>query len=303
MVASKDPPRGSPLRARSCAAKESIVAGATGAPPMAAARKRISATTLRVKLSTSTGRSELPASEMQRSMRVYVFPVPGPAVTSACSDAGAEMICCCSGVGVEVASFGALNGSQPYADAARRAATARSTHSAASAGSSCSHIRRTTQPSSSRRAVVSRSRARLPSSLLRHQSALAFGQVACSGQACQKQPSTNTATFSRGNAMSIRRLRYPSSGRWRRNLSPIAKSRRRSSTSGVVSARLASLIRRLTLGSLATIALARAGDWVIAGSTTRNIVFGSGASRPARRLAWTRLGPIRQLHSRPWLSD
>ena len=45
-----------------------------------------------------------------------------------------------------------------------------------------------------------------------HQSALFFGATPCRGQPCQKHPSTNTATFTRVNAMSIVRRRLPGHG-------------------------------------------------------------------------------------------
>ena len=66
--------------------------------------------------------------------------------------------------------------------------------SAASFASSCSQILMTRQPSSAKRRPVSASRERFASIFSRQNSALLLGQEACSGQPCQKQPSTNTAT-------------------------------------------------------------------------------------------------------------
>ncbi len=68
--------------------------------------------------------------------------------------------------------------------------TAPWTRSAASRGSSCSQTRTTTQPAASSSSSVARSLATLASSFAAHQARLLVGAVECSGQRCQKQPST-----------------------------------------------------------------------------------------------------------------
>jgi len=70
----------------------------------------------------------------------------------------------------------------------RRDVTASHTREAAASASSCSHTCTTSQPRSRSISSVSRSRSRVRSIFCRHQSALAFGHVACSGHPCQKQP-------------------------------------------------------------------------------------------------------------------
>ena len=67
------------------------------------------------------------------------------------------------------------------------------TRSAALSGASCSHILRVVQPSSRSLASVSESRCLFVWNFHSHHSRLAFGTTQCSGQACQKQPSTKTA--------------------------------------------------------------------------------------------------------------
>ena len=84
--------------------------------------------------------------------------------------------------------------------------------SAASSGGSCSQTRMTVQPSSASRRSVSASRSLFRISFLRHHSAFARGNVACSGHECQKHPSTKTTTFARGKTTSARRLRSNPSG-------------------------------------------------------------------------------------------
>ena len=91
------------------------------------------------------------------------------------------------------------------------ALTAAATRLAADSGSSCSHTRMTVQPASANRASVSRSRVAFLSSFSRHHSALARGQLQCSGHACQKHESTITATRAAANSKSARR-RTPGSG-------------------------------------------------------------------------------------------
>jgi hypothetical protein len=61
--------------------------------------------------------------------------------------------------------------------------------------SSCSQIRRTFQPSWRRVRVTRRSRVRLAAIFFRQKAALVRGLMKCRGHPCQKQPSTNTASF------------------------------------------------------------------------------------------------------------
>ena len=103
--------------------------------------------------------------------------------------------------------------------------------SAASSGSSCSQIRITLQPASERTRSVLRSRSTFDLSFSTHQSRFAFGVVPCSGQQCQKKPSTKTATLTGPKMMStlLRKLeigractRYRSPFRWSLFLSSIS---------------------------------------------------------------------------------
>lgn len=119
--------------------------------------------------------------------------------------------------------------------APRRSRTIRSTRSAASIGFSCSHTLMTFQPSRSSRSLVSRSRSRFVSIFSRQNAALFAGHVACSGQPCQKHPSTKTATRDGPKTMSGRRRRSASTGRSTRNRRPRACNSRRSASSGFVS--------------------------------------------------------------------
>src|SRR6185312_13538567 len=68
--------------------------------------------------------------------------------------------------------------------------TAVSIRSAAATGSSCSHTRTTLQPSSARVDSVVLSLRTVAASFSRHHSRFPFGSTPCSGQLCQKQPST-----------------------------------------------------------------------------------------------------------------
>src|SRR5690606_40133745 len=82
---------------------------------------------------------------------------------------------------------------------------------------------------------VSSSRARFRANLAAQYLALVFGSVWCSGQPCQKHPSTNTATFARGNTRSAVR-RIPGRGRrFTKYLRPRAWTSRRTATSDFVS--------------------------------------------------------------------
>lgn len=68
--------------------------------------------------------------------------------------------------------------------------------------SSCSQTRSTRQPSSRSSRVTRRSRALLLANFSNQNSRRVAGNVACSGQPCQKQPSTNMASLSLGKAKS-----------------------------------------------------------------------------------------------------
>ena len=68
--------------------------------------------------------------------------------------------------------------------------TAASTRSAAGSISSCSQMRTTVQPAAARRAFTFASRSWLRASLSCQKASLERGIVPCSGQECQKQPST-----------------------------------------------------------------------------------------------------------------
>jgi hypothetical protein len=126
------------------------------------------------------------------------------------------------------------------------------TLSEAMTGSSCSQILMTRQPASVRTPSVSRSRSTLAASFAFHHARFDFGNVPWSGQRCQKQPSTSTATRAAGNTMSTLRRR-PSTARSTRNLSPSRWSSRRSASSGRVSRRGCEDIRALTSGLLGVI--------------------------------------------------
>lgn len=101
-----------------------------------------------------------------------------------------------------------------------RRRTARSILSAASSTLSCSQTLMTIQPTSRRRRSVSRSRDMFASIFARHQPALFFGQVPCSGQPCQKQPSMKTAVLEPGNTMSTVLRLSANSRHWRRKRRP-----------------------------------------------------------------------------------
>jgi hypothetical protein len=117
---------------------------------------------------------------------------------------------------------------------------------ATAVGSSCSQTRRTRQPWSTSSVVVCSSRSTFAASFAAHHVELFFAGTACSGQRCQKQPSTKTATCRFGKAMSIVRRGLPGTLTPTRNLRPLRCSSRRRSNSGAVSERLCELIRRRT---------------------------------------------------------
>lgn len=109
--------------------------------------------------------------------------------------------------------------------------------------SSCSQTRNTYQPSAFRRVSVSRSRAMFARIFDRHHFAFAFGHVPCSGQPCQKHPSTKIATFKRRRVKSARRLEF-GSGLSTRHRTPSARNSERSCASPEVSRRRVANIRR-----------------------------------------------------------
>ena len=78
------------------------------------------------------------------------------------------------------------------------------------------------------------------------------GDVLCSGHPCQKQPSTNTATFARVNRTSARRRGSPGRGWSTRYLKPRRWSSRRRSSSGSVSRLCCRAIRAEVPGSTPT---------------------------------------------------
>lgn len=115
------------------------------------------------------------------------------------------------------------------------ARTAATTRSAADSGASCSQTRTTFHPSSARCVSVSRSRSTFRASFAVHHSALFLGSVLCSGHACQKHPSTNTATCCRGKRRSARLRGSPGSAASTRYRRPRACRTRRSAHSAAVS--------------------------------------------------------------------
>ena len=105
--------------------------------------------------------------------------------------------------------------------------TRRTTCDVPFARSSCSHIRRTCQPADFNVLVTSRSRVWFVASLFRQKAALLLGLVACSGQQCQKQPSTKIAR------RSLRKTKsgLPKTGRLRRQ--PVMRCARNSFASAI----------------------------------------------------------------------
>ena len=77
----------------------------------------------------------------------------------------------------------------------------------ASSIGTCSQSRTTVQPARISAASFTRSRSTFLISFGPQYHSLALGLDPCSGQACQKQPSTKTATFRAVNAMSGRTRR------------------------------------------------------------------------------------------------
>ena len=91
-----------------------------------------------------------------------------------------------------------------HVSASDRPSTTASMRFAAATGSSCSHILSTDQPALDRVSSTLRSRATLSPILLAQKVSLLFERVPCSGQPCQKQPSTYTATRTRAKTRSAR---------------------------------------------------------------------------------------------------
>jgi hypothetical protein len=116
--------------------------------------------------------------------------------------------------------------------------TAAMTVATASGSGRCSHSRTTVQPAWVRASSAARSRSTFFASLGDQYQSLFLGCEPCSGQACQKQPSTNTATLRLVNAMSGRTRRSGrSSLKSFRYRYPRAWSAARSASSGLVSRR------------------------------------------------------------------
>lgn len=116
------------------------------------------------------------------------------------------------------------------------------TRDAAAPASSCSQNLSTFHPMAVSWALVSLSRATFPLIFARHQAAFSFGQVPWTGQACQKQPSTKTATLAPLKARSALR-REPGNGQSTRKRKPSPCTADRSASSQEVSRRRVDFIR------------------------------------------------------------
>jgi hypothetical protein len=90
------------------------------------------------------------------------------------------------------------------------AASAAFTVAMAASSGTCSHRRITVQPATASAASFTRSRSTFRSSFGPQYHSFVRGLDPCSGQACQKQPSTKTATLRAVNAMSGRTRVPPS---------------------------------------------------------------------------------------------
>src|SRR3984957_16717893 len=116
--------------------------------------------------------------------------------------------------------------------------TASTTSATASASGGCSQSRTTVQPAWARASSAARSRSTFLASLGDQYHSLLLGLEPCSGQACQKHPSMNTATLRRVNATSGRTRRSGRASRKSlRYRYPRACSAVRSASSGLVSVR------------------------------------------------------------------
>ena len=83
--------------------------------------------------------------------------------------------------------------------------TVSTTKATASASGTCSHSRITVQPAWTRATSAARSRSTFLASLGDQYHSLLFGLEPCSGQACQKHPSMNTATLLRSRKPFVHR--------------------------------------------------------------------------------------------------
>jgi hypothetical protein len=133
-----------------------------------------------------------------------------------------------------------------------RCATASATRSATASASSCSQALRTSHPSRLSCSEFRASRARFSSIFGPQYCALVRGRVPCSGQPCQKQPSTNSATRRFGNTTSARTGRCPGTrmGRSTRNRKPrLCNADRTASSVRVSRRRFDIMIRRRSSGT------------------------------------------------------
>ena len=116
-----------------------------------------------------------------------------------------------------------------------RRRTSSAMRSATSSGSSCSHARTTSQPAAAKTRSVSASRSRLRSSFRCQYCLFVDGTLPCSGQLCQKQPSTKSARRARVKTTSARRRRTGTGRKSTRYLRPRACNADRTAISGFVS--------------------------------------------------------------------
>ncbi len=128
----------------------------------------------------------------------------------------------------------------------RKRVNTRKIRLAATSGFSCAHILKTFQPADRSAALCLVSRPTFSASFLRHHRPCRRGQVACLGQACQKQPSTNAASRALGKTRSTltgrEAVRSRTCFRYRK---PRAWRARRTASSGAESVgRLESMERR-----------------------------------------------------------
>jgi hypothetical protein len=166
----------------------------------------------------------------------------------------------------------------------RRLSTTRTTRDSAARKSSCSQTRTTVQPASTSTTSVSRSRVLFRSILLAQKSRFRRGTDQCSGQPCQKQPSTNTATRSTVKTTSGVNRTPGSTFACFRNRRPRRCRADRSATSGAVS--------RLLLACIdARVAGEDAGGAGVMRLPRAGVRAGRGSWRPsARRNAGETLG-------------
>jgi hypothetical protein len=123
-------------------------------------------------------------------------------------------------------------------------AVARRTASAMSWIGSCVQNRRTVHPASRRAALFRSSRATFALSLARHQRPFALGVDPCSGQTCQKHPSTKTQIRRGVKRMSGRQRRPVIGAACLRKRRPVLCSTERSSLSAALSERFPSMTFR-----------------------------------------------------------